>query len=223
MMKNGSRRAVFSAARARGFTLIELLVVVATVSILGSMAVPIFLESKTRARVAKARADMRMVALGMETYFSDYGYYPRPDDENGAPLPEDSFIADPYDTRVPVVLTTPIAYMDRRYSDPFVNSGDLGNRSYLLYTKAYFQETVGEPDYWQYLADVVGPSSVLQVEYVVLSRGPDLDHDEPLGHLWPTGDNAGDPRGPALYDPTNGSISNGDIIYMGAGIGYKDR
>lgn len=206
-----------------GFTLIELLVVVATLSILGGMAVPIYLEAKTRTRISKAKSDMRMVAMGMETYFADHGFYPKPGDSNGETLADGDFSEDPYDTRIPTALTTPVSYLDLRYADPFiVNRKDI-DRSYLLYTKEYFTGAVGEADYWKYLGDALGPESVLQVEYVVLSRGPDLDHDEPVGHTWPSGDSQGDPGGPAVYDPTNGSVSNGDVLYMGAGIGYSDQ
>ncbi len=224
MMKPGLSSLPPHAVRPRkAFTLIELLIVVATISVLGGIAVPVFLEAQTRTRVSRARADMRMVALGMETFFIDHGSYPKPDDQNGVVIPGASFAVDPYDSRVPSALTTPISYLDVRLSDPFVHTGSLENQSYLLYTKEYFVGAVGEEPYWQYLKDAIGPASVLQVEYVILSRGPDMDHEEPAGHTWPSGDNLGDPNGIALYDPTNGTVSNGDIIYMGAGIGYNDK
>lgn len=207
--------------RQAGFTLLELLIVVAAVTILSGIAVPVFLEAKVRANVSRAKADMRMVAMAMETYFADHGEYPLPDDENGDAIGENEYDSDPYDTRLPMGLTEPIPYIEYRLEDPFLASGPTEARAYLLYSKKYFDGAMGEGTYQTYLEELLGPDSVLQVEYIVLSRGPDLDHDEPAGHSWPTGDNNGDANGAILYDPTNGTVSNGDVIYMGAGIGYK--
>lgn len=207
----------------RGFTLLELLIVVAAVTILSGMAVPVFLEAKVRANVSRAKADMRMVAMAMETFFVDHGEYPVPDDENGEPIPADVFDRDPFDTRIPTSLTDPVAYIDYRLDDPFVATGAPEDRTFLLYTKYYFDSALGEGSYKTYMEELVGPASVLNVEYVVVSRGPDLDHEEPVGHTWPTSDANGDASGTTLYDPTNGTMSNGDVVYMGAGIGYKQQ
>jgi prepilin-type N-terminal cleavage/methylation domain-containing protein len=59
-----------------GFTLIELLVVVAIIAILAAIALPNFLEAQTRAKVSRARADLRTVVTALETYRVDWNGYP---------------------------------------------------------------------------------------------------------------------------------------------------
>jgi len=61
--------------RAKGFTLIELLIVVAIIAILAAIAVPNFLEAQVRAKVSRAKTDMRTIATGLEAYFVDNNTY----------------------------------------------------------------------------------------------------------------------------------------------------
>src|SRR5690606_10495857 len=102
--------------RKTGFTLIELLVVVAIIAILAAIAVPNFLEAQTRAKVSRAKTDMRTIATGLETFRIDNNRYP-PDAEisvGGGPLA--------YFVRLRF-LTTPIAYMTAVPEDPFAREG----------------------------------------------------------------------------------------------------
>src|SRR5210317_1521974 len=63
-----------------GFTLIELLIVVAIIAILAAIAVPNFLEAQVRAKISRAKNDLRTIATAVESYSTDYtgppiGYY----------------------------------------------------------------------------------------------------------------------------------------------------
>lgn len=60
----------------KGFTLIELLIVVAIISILASIALPNFLNAQVRAKVSRAKSDMRTLSMGLNMYLVDHNMYP---------------------------------------------------------------------------------------------------------------------------------------------------
>ena len=59
------------AKREEGFTLIELLVVVIIIGILAAIAIPIFLNQRTQARVAAVESTLRSAATYQEIYYTE--------------------------------------------------------------------------------------------------------------------------------------------------------
>jgi type IV pilus assembly protein PilA len=58
-----------------GFTLIELLVVIIIIGILAAIAIPVFLNQRQKGYDAQAKSDLRNVATGEESYFTDNNAY----------------------------------------------------------------------------------------------------------------------------------------------------
>jgi type II secretion system protein G len=218
-----------SGAPRRAFTLIELLIVVAIIAILAAIAVPNFLEAQTRAKVSRMKADMRSLATAIESYRVDNNDYAIPADEEGATIRFNAPPTEWFETRVSPLLTTPIAYMTARPLDIF--AGEAAETPLIHYsTRTYVLRTEGSAEEFDELVgDMLGRQK--NVHYYLLSHGPDKDHDfAATGHVHGAGladhddDHEDDHEegAPTLYDPTNGTVSNGDVVYWGPGMGFLD-
>ena len=187
--------------RTVGFTLIELLIVVAIIAILAAIAVPNFLEAQTRAKVSRCKADMRSIATGIESYFTDYNKYP----------PDAIFyLLQAPPIRLPLlrVMTSPVAYMTSLPDNPFFDRYYLpGDPSYKDY-RYWAQDTKK-----LYLGGAYPLAKDIGKEWDLYSFGPDLDND--WGSWAMFGDEQFYSLGGEYYDPTNGTLSSGDIIRMG--------
>lgn len=212
------------------FTLIELLVVVAVIAILAAIAVPNFLEAQVRSKVSRVRADMRSIATAMEAYAVDNNRYPIPSDEQGGMIsdPINAVMVSPMETRTPLLLTTPIAYMSSLPIDPFHTDRVGESAMYHVTTRDYLMIRVRNRPrfnwtlYWfRLFREMTGEFPPDTIQYYISSFGPNRTHDAELPHTGlnttPHEHNPG-----ALYDPTNGTISAGDIYYWGPGLGFPN-
>ncbi|MCE5230740.1 prepilin-type N-terminal cleavage/methylation domain-containing protein [bacterium] len=196
----------------RAFTLIELLIVVAIIAILAAIAVPNFLEAQTRSKVSRAQADMRTIATAVESYNIDYNTYVfDADDIPGANLSDPSI----WDQRIVFArLTTPIAYLSSFIHDPFnVRTPDANeaNSMGIMMTKMLFP---GEPPFlYSYNTDTPAGASK-PATYGITSLGPNKIFDSWKVQYFP------DRRTGMIectYDPTNGTVSDGDIVRYSKG------
>jgi type II secretion system protein G len=214
--------------RLAGFTLIELLIVVAIIAILAAIAVPNFLEAQTRAKVSRVKADMRSVATAMEAYAVDNNKYAIPSDSNGFWMgdPVTAITVSPFETRVPILLSTPIAYISSRPEDPFASQRFGESRTFHCVTHDYVQIRHNHAPaynwmtiYRKFFLELTGSNPPTPILYFLVSLGPDRMHDADVPHTTAPGVPHEHGRG-TFYDPTNGSISRGDIMYFGPGLGF---
>jgi type II secretion system protein G len=205
----------------RGFTLIELLIVIAIITVLAAIAVPQYLQAQTRSKIASAKADMRTMATAVESYFLDHDAYPIPSDIDGGAIPPGRRV-EWFETRLPLILTTPVSYISKIPGDVFAaNDGEpallhYANRPYVVATEGNDRE----------FDDLVRIELGIdkRVRFFILSHGPDIDHDfAAIGHPHAGGNEFNPNPEPAIYDPTNGVVSNGDVIYWGPGFGYLEN
>lgn len=217
--------------RFAGFTLIELLIVVAIIAILAAIAVPNFLEAQTRAKVSRVVSDLRTLHTGVETYRIDHNHVPA--DYNAAQgwdptlpqlgsNPQPSGILNPGYMRGGTLyagLTTPVSYVSNCWlQDPFVGKTESLtsiNFDEQVYSYNVFVKVSGR--------DYPGPShQYYQFKYKDFygsfrlgSIGPDRD--------WYNNGTFASRRHTIVYDPTNGTVSVGNIWRSEAQPEVKDR
>ena len=206
----------------RAFTLIELLIVVAIIAILAAIAVPNFLEAQVRAKISRAKSDLRTVTTGLETYCVDWSKYP-PQNFPGRPLGAqgDSSVFIQWVTP----LTTPLAYLTTvELRDPFTLDHRAIGEGY--WEPLHYRGTYNYVFFWG--SDVKQKAEEYPFAWAVFNGcsitrfGPDRACDYLFS--FPSYLKAGYADGIAyswtiIYDPTNGTISKGDIgRFCGAGI-----
>jgi len=182
----------------KGFTLIELLIVVAIIGILAAIAIPNFLEAQVRAKVAKAKSEMRNLHTCLEAYRIDDVNYPPDWNEIGSRasfFPGDGYVdgvaeRHPGSDRLWMTflslsyLTTPTSYISNVPDDAFFTDAGL----------TYDQIDTG-----------MDGSHV--ESWLLASMGPDRTvGDWRNGWVDPIGETS------VWYDASNGTVSDGDII-----------
>lgn len=178
----------------KAFTLIELLIVVAIIAILAAIAVPNFLEAQTRAKVARSKNDLRTLALALESYMLDCGSYPNDSDNTVGLGNQNGFLR----------LTTPIAYISALLRDPFQTGTEADSSPY------YEMGSGSDNQGWGTKYKAQGNGSYKKVHsYQVTGVSSDRKDDTDSNDYWPFATVC------RLYDPSNGTISRGDIYRVG--------
>lgn len=210
--------------RSSGFTLVELLVVVSIVAILALIASASAQRAKVRANSVAARSNIRSLRGALAMYRTDHDAFP--------PAGPATF-SDPFgvvaDSAL-AALTTPLAYVSREaFGDPFGMievQGSAGGQNMFG-----FPATTVNPDhsllYFHYpsFARMIGDPAVDADGFALVSLGP--DHKDSFAVYFPFPERL--PAGAAgfgvldvsdtAYDPTNGTISRGDIAGFGGDLG----
>lgn len=200
----------------KGFTLIELLIVVAIIGILAAIAIPNFLNAQIRAKVARVKADQRTLATGLETYLVDYNSYPY--DLYFSASNNGGISSWPVNNLF--MLSSPISYVSTtNMPDPFndtVSTGGYDKPSYFYHAGWAASDTNG---CWGWAVRSAMPN-MPDMACSLKSFGP--NHDDEGGE-WLLGGGWNEERGnypqnDRVYDPTNGTISKGDIVRLQGSI-----
>jgi type II secretory pathway pseudopilin PulG len=169
-----------------GIRIKEWIILIIIIFLLALVAVPNFLEAQLRAKKSKNYAPMRVLATAIEAYYVDHNAYPQM-------VPLYCFSVNEKELRnaggfslstFGGDLTTPTAYLSEKILDPFSP----------------------QPLPFVYFTDGKG--------WIIISRGPDKDYDFDPKQVYDGF--LPQPSFPLqtssfTYDPTNGTISNGDI------------
>jgi type II secretory pathway pseudopilin PulG len=179
--------------------LVELLVVLGTLLIISAIALANFQDALIRAQLARVASDQRVLSMAIEAYHSDNGSYPRMAHTTFYGDPEfDSIGGIPVNGLMSRVLSTPVAYITNSLMlDPFLVRDKLAPIDQVYYTYQEldaYQSNLPASNFWPAARKFYGP-------WRLISVGPDLVFDHKFAN-----------SSQLLYDPTNGSVSLGNII-----------
>jgi len=185
-----------------GVCLLEILAVLAIILILAAIGSTLREDFGTRKSVAQVRGDLSMIATALEAYAADSGAFPFDIDSRGFPW----FVTD--------VLSTPVAYLsDTFLEDPFrahIPSPREVRRYRYLNFPANAPPTGWPPSPYPgpfftrfilpFQQSSIDTGMAVFGEWKLSSAGPDGGANTNFGSL------------ELQYDPTNGTVSGGDII-----------
>jgi type II secretion system protein G len=182
------------------FTLIELLVVVAVIAILAAIAVPNFLEAQTRAKVSRVKADLQTIVTGVEMYRVDNNNYPNYHYGDtalkfhmGGVVTGFGVQDTSYDGANPI--TTPISYISSFPQDPFAKT----------FERNYPEQWEYQYVNWSYAIEKATPPTRPAFDIGLREYGPYRLHS--------IGPDTEGPDSGIPYDPSNGTVSGGDVSY----------
>jgi len=201
-----------------GFTLIELLIVVAIIAILALIAVPNFLEAQTRSKVARIKGDLRTLATGLEAYHTDNNAYPP-----GVFNPAQKLGPASIENYIP--LTTPVSYLTK----PPINEPFTPESGFLRCDGTWVPRPWGHDYYFYWRLD--GPFvqffhlNPIRDAWLLRSVGPDRRAEGKLIDAVCDSAATGEFKSKdgcvginLLYDPTNGTVSRGDLGRCGGQV-----
>lgn len=218
---------------ARAFTLIELLIVVAIIAILAAIAVPNFLEAQTRAKVSRSVSDLRTIDVALTAYLVDNNREPPALFPNAS-----TTVFSEWWGFTPPALTTPLSYISSLPSMVFLDeyvsgfwypqlSASPGNQPYTYVRDITVVEDWGtNVSTGEFIPNsTIGNPTGVPAE----NQGPipEYIHNLARSHgfiLYTSGPDGVDATVwgfPQMYDPTNGTISNGDIYRFGTGSPHE--
>ena len=197
-----------------GFTLIELLIVVAIIAILAAIAVPNFLEAQTRAKVTRSKADMRSVGTAIKAYLVDNDWVPaRSSTGTGEYLRWTDLMGEEHG--IGYQLTTPVTYISAIPFDVFnslaYEKQSPHNYSHQVAQASFFYRGAGRANReafwfgWGSEFDKLFWGKLYKADLQTV--GPDLNP-------WPISPHGIRGTQTPFYDPTNGTISPGDIWWF---------
>lgn len=210
---------------ASAFTLIELLIVVAIIAILAAIAVPNFLEAQVRAKTARTKNDLRVIATGLESYAVDNNTYPWSNNSSRAYM---YGVIRPFHKPTLERLSTPISYLtgSGNFSDPFKAKGTYQGTTLETIVPIENYAVADRENFMQYWYNARALNQVVwdQVDqnpkwWILESCGPDLmHHNQGTAFIsqMPTDNAAGHAFAmKMIYDPTNGTVSRGSVWRVG--------
>lgn len=194
----------------KAFTLIELLIVVAIIAILAAIAVPNFLEAQVRAKVSRVKTDMRSMATAIEAY----------DVEHTALPPFFEMYR----------LSTPVAYITSGLlPDPFGTEDAFLVGDQAIYFYSPLDRRSGDiADFFDVIMPGIGmtpeeEANILRHRWILDSNGPDrqlelLKYPPPFLIQLAEFILGATQNSDEIYDPTNGTVSGGDIWFSAKGF-----
>lgn len=148
---------------------------------------------QVRSKTSRTKGEQLSLANALEAYYIDYNTYPTPDyDPQGNPI-------------VPKILVIPInndtskQYLTFIPTDPFTKKGKLPYRYYTDWTTATVEGKIVSDGFWIIAGN--GPDKKLDLDITTYTPA-DTSWYHRYGILY-------------TYDPTNGTISSGDIFRTG--------
>lgn len=185
---------------------------VAIIAILAAIAVPNFLEAQVRAKTARVKSDLRSLSTAVEAYVVDANHYPP-----GCPGDLVKNLSR---------ITTPVAYLTSvAMSDPFKplsNNTVNHSESYIWYNyKGPGMYDASQPELGELCSESVaawGNSASAPAMYLLSSFGPDRLFDRLVAAAAEVQQGTRQLVPNHFYDPTNGTISVGDLGRFGGSV-----